>query len=790
MDKGIYGRAESNQSRFNRGLGILFLTLAILQILGFFVGQIFLRNKPINQGWAKEYTGVWKFETDDGQKGSFIAPFVMPIEDHEAVTLTTTLPDDLTDRSYFAIFAGISMRVYVGEELRYAYDAQGGRFPGGSVKAIYFFVPVSAGDSGKTLTIVREDTSATNANVNRVLYGDYAGLIQYLFRADGVKYLFNMFLFFLSIAGMAIGLILRIIQKKPNPMILLYAGIFGVSTWILLDSYLFQFIFRNYEIDGLFAYMTIMLVPIPFIRYLDYEQEGRYQKLYLVIQAVLGIQYVALTVLHFTGIWMFYESQLLMNMMLGLCIGIMAAVFLLEWVQGYAKHYYLLGIGLLFLMVSGIVELILIFFIVRYSYGISVVVGLYGLLIMSTIHTIQRLMKRERETNLAISANEMKNTFLANMSHEIRTPIGVIRGLNEMVLRESTEKGVLESSEKIRDATDDLLVIVNDILDFSRIESGRMEIVKGSYGLKNMITDLVSVYQTKAEDKGLEFRYEVSQDLPEELIGDETRIRQILMNLLSNAVKYTSKGRVTLRIEGSHPMGGTPDDYLLRIAVSDTGIGIREKDMGRLFQSFERLDREANRGIDGTGLGLAITSRLVSQMDGVINVESKYREGSTFTVVLPQTIRRGNPIGSFRYQERGESQALFTAPEAKVLVVDDNDMNLYVVKRLLEETEVQVELCPGAGEMLEEITKTKYDVILLDIMMPKMDGVTALAEMKRKAGSLNDDTPVVALTANALAGAREQYLQQGFDEYMSKPIDGELLEEVLMRFIPKEKIRS
>jgi signal transduction histidine kinase/ActR/RegA family two-component response regulator len=790
MDKGIYGSAESNQSRFNRWLGFVFLALSILQVLAFLIGHFFFRNDPINEGWVKEYTGVWKFETSDGEKGSFIAPFVMPIADDAAVTITTTLPEDLTDRTYFAIFTGISMKVYVGDDLRYSYDAKSGRFPGGSVKAVYFFVPVNSADCGKTMTIVREDTYASNSNVNEVLYGDYAGLIQYMFHQDGVKYFANLFLVFLSMAGMVIGMLMRILQKRPNPMVLLYSGIFAVSAWILLDSYLFQFIFRNYEIDGLFAYMTIMLVPIPFIRYLDTEQEGRYQKLYIGMEVVLGVQYIVLTVLHFTGVCFFFDSQLFMNILMGVCIGVLAAIYLLEWVQGYAKRYYLLGIGLLILMISGIVELMLIFFVVRYSYGLSVVFGMYGLLIMATVHTILRLMKREKETNLAITANEMKNTFLANMSHEIRTPIGVIRGLDEMILRESSEKNVLESAGKIQDATDNLLVIVNDILDFSRIESGRMEIVKGAYALKNMITDLVSVAQDKASAKGLEFKYEISRDLPEELIGDETRIRQILMNLLSNAVKYTSSGTVTLRIEGSHPMGGTPDDYLLRMEVSDTGIGIREKDMDRLFRSFERLDREANRGIEGTGLGLAITSRLVDQMNGVISVDSKYREGSTFTVVLPQTIRRGNPIGSFRYTERGESKALFTAPAAKVLVVDDNDMNLYVVKRLLEETKVQVNLCPGAKEMLEEITKEKYDVILLDIMMPKMDGVTALGEMKRKEGSLNDNTPVVALTANALAGAREGYLRQGFDEYMSKPIDGDLLEEILLRFIPREKLEN
>ena len=389
----------------------------------------------------------------------------------------------------------------------------------------------------------------------------------------------------------------------------------------------------------------------------------------------------------------------------------------------------------------------------------------------------------------AEKANRSKSEFLANMSHEIRTPINAVMGMNEMVLRESQDQNIKEYAQNIQSASRNLLALINDILDFSKIESGKMEIVEESYHLTSLLNDVVNMIQVRADQKGLEFHVEVDKELPNGLYGAETRIRQIMVNILTNGVKYTKKGSVSLIVRGEKQEDGS---LLLKMMVKDTGIGIREEDKQKLFIDFQRLDMAVNQGIEGTGLGLAITSRLVERMQGSLTVDSTYGEGSTFTVCLPQKITDNECIGDFKekyrvYMQRQQKyHESFVAPEAKILVVDDNEMNLFVVRSLLKKTEVQITECKSGRECLELITKERFHVILLDHMMPEMDGIETLRRAKAMEENLCRETPVIALTANAILGARDTYLKEGFDSYLSKPIDGMELENMLKNYIPKE----
>lgn len=404
-----------------------------------------------------------------------------------------------------------------------------------------------------------------------------------------------------------------------------------------------------------------------------------------------------------------------------------------------------------------------------------------------------RALKYEKEA--AERSNQAKSDFLAEMSHEIRTPINAVLGMNEMILRECIHGGKIESyARNIESAGGNLLAIINDILDFSKIEAGKMSIIKGEYQFSSLLNDLDSMFSFKAKEKGLEYIIDVDETLPDGLYGDKVRVRQIITNLLSNAVKYTKHGYVCLMVRGDMQDPATPGQTIrLMITVKDTGLGIHEEDMEKLFDKFQRLDLDKTSTLGGTGLGLAITRSLLDMMGGHIDVESEYGVGSTFSVTIPQTIFSTEPIGDYRerfrvnVREATDYQVTFQAPSARILIVDDTVMNLTVAVSLLKYTKVQIDTATGGEEAVSLARDHAYDLILMDQRMPKMDGTEALRLIRAQADGANRETPIICLTADAVMGAKERYLAQGFTDYLPKPLDSHALEETLMHYIPEEK---
>ena len=410
------------------------------------------------------------------------------------------------------------------------------------------------------------------------------------------------------------------------------------------------------------------------------------------------------------------------------------------------------------------------------------------------IDKIKEEQQLREDLRVAKAASEAKSNFLSNVSHEIRTPINAVLGLDEMIIRESSEKQIKKYAADIKNSGKTLLALINDLLDFSKIEAGKMDIIPVEYELSSVINDLINMVSSKAAEKGLQLKVDVAKDIPHVLYGDEIRVKQCILNILNNAVKYTHEGSVTLRLTGRRI---SEEEVALRVNVIDTGIGIKEEDLSKLFSPFERIEESRNRTIEGTGLGMSIVKQLLDMMGSRLEVKSVYGEGSDFSFEVVQKIVNDEPIGNFNetYEkslENADAYAVsFKAPEAKILVVDDTPMNLTVIKGLLKETEVVTDTATSGFQCIELIKKNKYDIIFMDQRMPEMDGTETLGRIKAMTDAENASfgAPVICLTANVVSGAREIFLKAGFADYLSKPINAVKLEKMIASYLPKEKVR-
>ena len=385
--------------------------------------------------------------------------------------------------------------------------------------------------------------------------------------------------------------------------------------------------------------------------------------------------------------------------------------------------------------------------------------------------------------------NKAQNSFFSNMSHEIRTPINTIIGLNEMILREDVSEEVMEDAANIKSAGKLLLNLINDILDMSKIQSGRMQLLDAPYQTGEMLSDLVGMMWIRAKEKKLEFHVDVSPDIPNDVVGDEVRIKQILINVLNNAIKYTKEGSVSLSVQSEMIDENTVN---MIYNITDTGVGIKPEDIPYLFSAFKRVDEDTNKHIEGTGLGLSIVKQLVDLMGGKVTVNSIYTKGSTFIIEIPQIIETQTKMGQYDFDKtknlatHKDYLPRFEAPQARVLVVDDNEANLMVVQKLLRGTKVRIDTALSGAEALRKTLNIKYDVIFMDHLMPEMDGIECKNKIIDQTGGRSRESSIVILTANADEQNRALYMRENFDGYLVKPVSGNDLENELYRLLPKE----
>jgi len=570
-------------------------------------------------------------------------------------------------------------------------------------------------------------------------------------------------------------------------------GILLAAVWNIACSEFSPYFFKNPSVSEALTFLIMMLMPLPFLFYFNELQKERYQKLYSVAGIFFCIEFIVFSALHFLQLREFADNLFFMMFFCVLSVIMLFGTMICDLFRHQIREYAIVAGGMVCACIAAFGRIISFINRGRVTSNAILPAGLMIALLLAAGNTIRNLLDMERKKQQAISASEAKGRFLANMSHEIRTPINAVLGMDAMILRECRDVSIREYALDIQNAGQNLLSLINDILDLSKIESGKLEILPEEYDLSSLLHDIMNMITVKAKDKDLTVDLSVDESLPSGYWGDDTRLRQILVNIMNNAVKYTEKGGVTLTVKRTET--DIPDSSVISLffQVEDTGIGIKQEDIAKLFREFERIEENRNRNIEGTGLGMSITTQLLDLMGSRLQVESVYGEGSKFYFTLEQKIVNAEPIGNLgeRIRKRATEysyQVAFTAPKAQVLVVDDNAVNRKVFANLLKATKVAIDEAAGGLECLRMVQQKQYDVIFLDHMMPDLDGIETLHRIKALADCPCQSTPIIALTANAISGAKEMYLREGFDSFLSKPIIPDKLEKMLMQLLPEDKI--
>lgn len=784
-------------SRFDvhlrRVTGVVFGIFFLLTITYIVLGSKMLPVDWLGEEYVcSEYAGNWYQIAEDGTRTEIEVPVKLDVPANETMTVATVLPGDIPEPTYLVFQSGKQdMEFYVNGELRGEYTTKNTRVFGRISAVAFYYLKIYPEDAGQELRVTAvTEARAYSGTMNRVYQGTQMEVLRFLLINRGGMQMFIAFgILAMSAFVIVVSLLLRIFFHGSIDLFYLALGVWLAVCWEIANSELRQFLFPNMSVANDLTFLMILLMPTAFLTYLDSVQKGRYRVCGRILICMSQCTFALCVTLHCLKIRDYTNLMFIIGGVSIVVIVFLLATILIDIFTKRAKDYFYVAVGTLILFSAGFLEIISYLWKARGTKGLILEIGMLLMLGFATANAVMQVFRINMEKNEAIVAKEMRGRFLANMSHEIRTPINTVLGFDTMILRECRDETIVQYATDIKNAGQSLLALVNDILDFSKIESGKMELVENEYDFSSLLHDVIAMITMKATNKGLKLNTSIDENLPFMLFGDEVRIKQILVNLLNNAVKYTERGSVSLEISGEKQDG----EVLLHFSVKDTGIGIRPEDLPKLFAEYERIEEQRNKNIEGTGLGMSITTNLLKLMDSKLDVDSVYGEGSDFHFDLRQRIVREDAIGKLedrinRRVDLCEYRVSFTAPDAKVLVVDDNAMNRSVFRALLNHTGIQITEATGGWECIERSSAEKYDLIFLDHMMPEIDGIETLRKMREIPDFKNANTPVIALTANAISGAREMYLGEGFHDFLTKPINPDKLEKTIEKYLPEELI--
>lgn len=783
-------KKEQNKKKSLFDIMCIASTLLVISIIVVFVIGQFGFKHGSSQGTYSFMNSGWTWHKNDGTTEEITLPCHLKTAKSEDVTISSVIPDDVEDGMYMYLFGGRNIKVLIDGECRFELKQSDMELPGKIVKSVYFPIELSAEDAGKTIEFIKHEEGSVNGNFNEIMYGNLSAMNFRILSIYTPTSILALLLLLLSAVIIIAGALIKYKMHTDFPIMTMSYGVMLLSAWAICDSNAYQFFFGNYYVDGVVAYMIMCVATLPFIVYINKIQEKRYEKLWTIVSATqIGVATLTYA-FHFADLYSFERTRPYVNTMIGIVCMAVIVTIIRDKIHEQVKDYRYVVWGIIAIASCGCIEMIYINVYKEQTYDLFIIIGLYLLMIAAFVHSVDGLIKIEREKQEALNASLMKSTFLANMSHEIRTPINSIMGMNEMILRENENAEIKEYAQHIDRSSRLLLGIISDILDFSKIEAGKIDVCTETYDVAAMLRDVTDILDQHASQKNLKAVITVSDTIPAMLTGDRIHLQQIAINLISNAVKYTEEGSVTFSL---HAKKEGSEKCALSLRISDTGIGMHKEDVEHIFDSFSRFDEKKNRNIQGTGLGMAITKKLVDILGGKIEIESEYGRGTSVMVEIPQQIVSDDIIGSewrkttTKKPVRGYRER-FKAPEGRILAVDDNNTNLLIIKQYLKKTDIAIDMCNNGKEALIKCAEKKYDIILLDHMMPVMDGIETIGNIRSDENGINSKTVIIALTANAIAGSREFYLEKGFDDYITKPIDADNFEETIIKYLPQEKV--
>lgn len=708
----------------------------------------------------------------------------------EKLVIETVTPDYVEDNMYICVYsARQDVNVIIDGEQRAAYSTKDTRLFGKSSQVYCVFAKTKQSDRGKILRVELSTDSSYSGSIDRIVYCNKLGVWSNNFLLEGPQVICAVFIAVFSILVIIVSSIFKIIYKKTFPTFYMSVFTLLVSLWLIFNSYFVQLMFPNVSVISDLKFLCVFLMGIPLSIYKNRIQNERYSKYYRAYNFAALTDVLVCTFLHTFKIVDFSDTLISGFILCGCLIVLIAVTTVIDLVKRKAREY-LVDMIIMALVITVMLGEFLYFIInpLPEISGMPIAITLLIMSIGAVIVGLYNVYAIEKEKNEAIKLSKTQAKFLANISHEIRTPINTILGMDEIILRESDEEMTLEYASDIQIAGTNLLSMINNLLDISKIRENKMELIVEKYSLTSLISECYNLNNTRVRAKGLELLVKNDPNVPENLMGDVGKIKQIITNLLTNAIKYTDEGTITLNIFGERI---SDKDYLLKISIEDTGRGISEEALPTLFDEFSRADIKKNRTIEGTGLGLAICNQYALLMKGNIDVKSKYGKGSSFTLNIPQQIAGEWTMGVFDITGKIKPAKKFAnaleTGNAKILVVDDVEMNLKVFTGLLRNSDLRIETATSGKGCIEKTRETKYDLVFIDDMMPEMDGVETFRQIKKDDENLNRETPFIMLTANAIVGAREKYLETGFSDYLSKPFKPEKLDEMIKTHIVERK---